>query len=161
MNQKLIPLINQLNLNTRLLKNCIDGVDDESSVKPIIENVNPFAFIVIHLLDARYYIARLIDLDIVNPYKEQTDKARTAEDIPTYPALNEMFKHWQDIGIMLNKKMKELTEEKLAENPPFKFPIDDETLFGTLTFLMQHEAYHIGQLGLLRKAMGLPSMKYD
>ena len=36
----------------------------------------------------------------------------------------------------------------------------DRTRLGALTFLVQHDSYHIGQLALLRKPAGLPAMSY-
>jgi uncharacterized damage-inducible protein DinB len=33
-------------------------------------------------------------------------------------------------------------------------------MLGALTFLVQHDSYHIGQLALLRKHAGLPAMRY-
>jgi uncharacterized damage-inducible protein DinB len=34
-------------------------------------------------------------------------------------------------------------------------------VLGALTFLVQHDSYHLGQLSLLRKWAGLPAMRYD
>jgi hypothetical protein len=33
-------------------------------------------------------------------------------------------------------------------------------MLAVLTFLVQHDSYHIGQLSLLRKHAGLPAMQY-
>ena len=41
------------------------------------------------------------------------------------------------------------------------FPLANGTLLGTLTFLVQHDSYHLGQLSLLRKYCGLPAMRYQ
>ena len=54
-----------------------------------------------------------------------------------------------------------MTEERLAAEPPFKFPVADRTYVGAVTFLAQHEFYHVGQLALLRKGMRLGPMSYD
>jgi uncharacterized damage-inducible protein DinB len=36
----------------------------------------------------------------------------------------------------------------------------DQTVLSALTFLVQHDSYHVGQLALLRKYVGLPAMRY-
>ena len=36
-----------------------------------------------------------------------------------------------------------------------------KTTLGMLTFLVQHDSYHIGQLSLLRKYAGMPAMQYS
>jgi hypothetical protein len=41
-----------------------------------------------------------------------------------------------------------------------RFPGVDRTRLGALTFLTQHDSYHIGQLALLRKHAGLAAMSY-
>ena len=48
----------------------------------------------------------------------------------------------------------------LNEKSKDKFPIDDESVLGGISFLVGHEAYHIGQLSILRKFFGLEAMKY-
>jgi uncharacterized damage-inducible protein DinB len=42
-----------------------------------------------------------------------------------------------------------------------QFPMPNATVLGVLTFLVQHESYHIGQLALFRKCAGLPAMSYE
>jgi hypothetical protein len=41
-----------------------------------------------------------------------------------------------------------------------KFPLADGTVLGTLTFLVQYDSCHRGQLSLLPKYCGLPAMRY-
>ncbi|HEX9723580.1 MAG TPA: hypothetical protein VGC53_04790 [Vicinamibacteria bacterium] len=42
------------------------------------------------------------------------------------------------------------------------FPIEDgKSLLGCITFLLEHEAFHIGQIALLRRYLGLGAMKYS
>ena len=53
-----------------------------------------------------------------------------------------------------------LPDEVLGSPAPTKTPIADETLGGMLAFLMHHEAYHIGQMDLLRKYLGKDAMSY-
>jgi hypothetical protein len=43
---------------------------------------------------------------------------------------------------------------------PFPLPISDPTALSLLTFFVQHDSYHVGQLALLRKHAGLPAMQY-
>jgi uncharacterized damage-inducible protein DinB len=38
--------------------------------------------------------------------------------------------------------------------------VSDGSVLGAVAFLAQHESYHMGQLGLLRKALGYPPMSY-
>ncbi|MGB7490782.1 MAG: hypothetical protein WBN62_10660 [Thermoanaerobaculia bacterium] len=40
----------------------------------------------------------------------------------------------------------------------YDFPFEDPSMAGGIGFLLHHEAYHIGQLALLRKFHRLPAM---
>lgn len=37
----------------------------------------------------------------------------------------------------------------------------DEPYYMALSFLLNHGAYHMGQMALIRKGLGLSSMRYD
>ena len=48
------------------------------------------------------------------------------------------------------------------QRAPFttRLPLGEPTVLSALTFLVQHESYHIGQVTFLRKHAGLPAMQY-
>jgi len=48
----------------------------------------------------------------------------------------------------------------LARANVHRFPISDTTALGMITFLTQHDSYHIGQVGFLRRQLGKPAMTY-
>lgn len=160
MNKLTAPHIITVGLNTRLINNCFDGIDDELANKRINETTNPMAFISLHALEARYFLIRILGLKVQNPYKELTKDAKAYEDLKEVPPVKEMLDYWKETGDVLLDTLENIAESKLQEKVRFKFPIEDDTKFGTLTFMLQHEVYHIGQLGILRRVLGLPAMKY-
>jgi uncharacterized damage-inducible protein DinB len=54
-----------------------------------------------------------------------------------------------------------LTDEELAETSKPSVPGDDRTILGAMAFLIQHEAYHIGQMAFIRKFFERGPMSYD
>jgi uncharacterized damage-inducible protein DinB len=64
------------------------------------------------------------------------------------------------VSTAIDERLEALTAEELAAPSERGFPGVERTRLGVLTFLVQHDAYHIGQLALLRKAAGLPAMSY-
>ena len=54
-----------------------------------------------------------------------------------------------------------LSEHELEGKPAFDFPIEGgETVLGAITFLTQHDGYHLGQIALHRRYLGLDAMAY-
>ena len=51
MDPRLAPLADLLNLNTRLLRNCLDGVDDAAARHRPAAGTNHLAFLTAHLVD--------------------------------------------------------------------------------------------------------------
>ncbi len=64
------------------------------------------------------------------------------------------------MSAILSGRFVEISEGELREPCAQQFPIEDRTLLGGVAFLLQHEAFHLGQLAFLRKALGLNPMRY-
>jgi uncharacterized damage-inducible protein DinB len=160
---RLVPMHATLRLHTRLFLNCFDEVSDEIARLRPNEDTSSMAYIALHMHDARHYLARLIGAEEPNPFEQITAAARSIDEIEIYPSLAEMRTAWLEITAALDRGFRELDSESLSQPPPtvdFPFPIEDETLLGSIAFLLHHEAYHIGQLALLRRIHRLPAMSF-
>ena len=60
MSEKLISLIKTVELNTKLLLNCFADVDQVTAEKRISDKTNSMIFLLIHLIDARYYFINIL-----------------------------------------------------------------------------------------------------
>ena len=61
----------------------------------------------------------------------------------------------------LESRFETLESDSLSDPPlevDFVFPFEDTTLLGGIGFLLHHEAYHIGQLALLRRIHRMSAM---
>jgi uncharacterized damage-inducible protein DinB len=159
-NDRLIPLYEIFKLNSRLFLNCLDGwKEDQARWRPS-PDTNSAAFLALHLVDSRHYIARFVGVTMENPFPFLAD-AKTIDDVKSWPALEEVRGAWKAVTGNLRERFKTLTAEDLAGKAEWEeMPVDDRTNVGMLIFMLQHESYHIGQLGLLRKQAGLPAMSY-
>ena len=160
MDPRIGPLVSTLRLNTRLLLNCLDGLDDTAGHARPNERTNSIGFIAAHLVDARHLLARVIGLEAAPPYGGALENARTIDDVPVVPTLAETRAVWRDISERVEAHLPRLTAGALDAPAPQRYPIDDRSVLGAIAFLMQHDAYHIGQLALLRKFHGAPAMRY-
>jgi hypothetical protein len=160
MDSRLAPLAHTLHLNTRLLENCLSGVDNALALRRVTPATNSMAFLVAHLTDARHFLADLLGVPLANPLADIVEYGKGQDDIGELPPLADLLGMWQRIGAHLETVLPVITSERLDAPSGPRFPIPDRTTLGSVAFLVQHDSYHLGQLSLLRRALGLPAMSY-
>ncbi len=148
-------------LNTRLFDNCLHGVDDDTARRRPNEHTNHMAFLACHLVDARYFLAKLLGSEAACPFAAQLEGVRSVEEMHDVPSLVDVRAAWAASTAILSERFAELSEDELRRPTEQEFPIEDRTLLGAIAFLLQHEAYHIGQLAFVRKFFALGPMLYS
>jgi uncharacterized damage-inducible protein DinB len=160
MDPRIAPLAEMLRMNTRLYRNCLAGLtDDKAKVRPT-GATNSAAFVAAHLVDSRYYLLSSLGGKETSPLKGAKGGFNKIDDVSTYPSLEDIQAAWTSAGKALGRRLGAMTAAELDAPLDPGFPIDTKTMLGVLTFLTQHESYHLGQLGLLRKYAGLAGMEY-
>ena len=160
MDPRLAPLADTLHLNTRLLTNCLAGVDDALALRRITPVTNSMAFLVAHLTDARHFLADFLGAPLANPLTGVLEYGKGQDDIGELPPLADLLAAWHGISAHLVEVLPAVGAERLDAASGLRFPIEDRSLLGSVAFLVQHDSYHLGQLSLLRRAFGLPAMSY-
>jgi uncharacterized damage-inducible protein DinB len=155
------PFYELLRLNTKLFANCLDGLDEETARTRVNGRTNNVAFITCHLVDARYFLASYLGAPASNPLKEVLEGLRSIEDFTEFPLVREVLAAWEEVSERLAERFGSLRQAELEAPSSQKFPLVDGTVLGGIAFLIQHESYHLGQLGLLRRAFDLEPMSYD
>jgi uncharacterized damage-inducible protein DinB len=162
MDPRLIIPLDILRLNTRLYRNCLAGLtDDQAQKRPNGRGeTNSVAFIAAHLVDSRYYLLNVLGKKVPSPLKGCEGGFMSIDKVIGYPALSEIQAAWTAVGEMIERELEALSPAAL--DAKFEgFPTSNATLLGAVSFLTQHECYHLGQLGLLRKHAGLEAMAYS
>lgn len=147
-------------LHTRLFLNALAGVGDEAAARRIDERTNSLAFIALHLVDVRHYTVTYLGGQAENPFAALLAGVNRIDELQAVPPLDEIRAAWASVSAALDARLGEVDAAALDAPSPQRFPVDDATIAGGLAFLLSHEAYHIGQLALLRKHLGLPAMTY-
>jgi hypothetical protein len=148
-------------LNTDLVRNCLEGVTADDALRRPIPRGNNLAFIVAHLVDARHFLAKLLGRPLENPLTATLGDVSTIEEVKDLPSLDELRAMWGAISGHLEECLLSAPPETLAAEVDQLFPIADGSVLGAVTFLLQHESYHVGQLGLIRKSLGYEAMSYE
>jgi uncharacterized damage-inducible protein DinB len=160
MDPRVQPLAAILGLNTRLLINCIDGLTDDAARQRHGEGVNSATFIAAHLADSRFFMLETLGGSRENPLSAYLDTANSIDEITDWPTLDTIRDAWNAVSADIDRTLHGMTGEDLDTAVDTRFPGVERTRLGALTFLVQHDSYHIGQLALLRKPAGLPAMSY-
>ena len=160
MDPRLTPLAAILDLNTHLFGNCLDGLSDEQAVTRVVEGTNHVAFLAAHMADSRFFALKVLGQTVENPLAPVLAGAKTLEDVKGPLPLDATRAAWATVSAALRAALESLTPEQLDAPSTMRFPISDKTLLGVIAFLVQHDAYHLGQLSLLRRQLGLAGMSY-
>jgi uncharacterized damage-inducible protein DinB len=160
MDTRIGPIADLLRLNTLLFRNCLDGFTDEQSRARPTPKTNHAAFIAAHVTDSRYLLLKVLGAEQPSPMDPYIGKARNLDEVERWPALSETQTAWTKAGHAIRDRLEAMTASDLnaPSDPPFLG--EGTTRMDVLSFLAQHEAYHIGQLSLLRTYVGLPAMRY-
>lgn len=160
MHPSITPLASIFRLNTELVLNCIEDLDDERALARGEPPVNSIAFLVAHLTETRHLMARYMGQPLPSPLSEAFAKARTLEQAGPLPSLDELRAHWERISAHIAVQIERLDTVQLAQSSSQRLPGTDGTLLGALAFLAQHESYHLGQIGILRRQLGCSPMSH-
>lgn len=159
MHPSLVPLAAIFRLNTQLLLNCLDGLDDDLAARRSPGQLNSIAFLVAHLTETRHYLATILGQPLPSPFSPSLARARSIDEAGPLPPIAALISCWEVISAHLAVILERVDTAQLNQAGP-KMPGSEGTILGSLAFLAQHDTYHLGQIALLRRAHGLPSMTY-
>jgi hypothetical protein len=161
------PVSKQFTLQSRLFNNVLDGVADPKGSERLSDYVNHLQWIAGHLTNSRYRLAPLLGLvnnfpytEIYNDLSQPPPHNRTIDPSVKYPSLTDIKKTWNNYAAGFVEKVSGLTSEQLGIETPITVPTG-KTLSDLLSFISSHESYHIGQMSIIRKYLGLPAMSYN
>lgn len=161
MDSRIAPLAEILRLNTTLFRNCLDGMSDEQAAARPSGATNNAAFVAAHLTNSRFYLLKMLGVEEPDPLAPYLDGRTSLDDLDQLPPLSDIQAAWTKAAHLLRDRLTALTPADLDGPSTAKFPLFNGTVLATLTFLVQHDSYHVGQLALLRKFSGMPAMRFQ
>lgn len=159
MTNEIKPLVSIYHVNSSLLYNTFTDVTEEISLKRPNKKTNSMMFILLHTIDARYFLLKELGVKISNPFAKYVDWANTIDDIKTYPKLKRVLSEWKKLDVLFLEKLSRLQQKKLSANTNYDFP-GGKKVIDMISFLAEHEAYHVGQLAYVRKFLGLKAVMF-
>ncbi|HEY4323353.1 MAG TPA: DinB family protein [Mucilaginibacter sp.] len=162
-------LLAQYNLHNLLFNNVIADISDEESDKCVADPMNCVKWLAGHLTWAQGNLARMggtkIDIPWVGHFLSGPGSTEEERNAPKgeYPTLTMIKDKWNEIGPAIKNGLENLPDQALETVIDAKTPIlpYDNTLGGLWAFINHHQAYTIGQIGILRRGLGKEAMKYS
>lgn len=154
-------LLNLYDLHHTLYNNVLVDISEEESHKRLAPEINNVNWLAGHLVWGQTGLANFCGLKMDIPWIDLYNTQLSAPPSPDIiePSLEEIKATWNKYIAPLRDGLENLTDEVLAT--PVQFPMPAfRTLEGLWTFISHHQAYTIGQIGILRRALGKDAMKY-
>jgi len=147
------PLIQLATLNHSLLTRNVEGLSDAQALVTLFDGGNHLNWLVAHLVTSRDHMLDALGAERVR--SEEIDEGFDfGHPAPTSEEAWPLAQHVQDYLTTherLLAALAEATDERLSQ------PHENSTLGHQLTFMLWHEAYHVGQATLYRRKAGLKS----
>ncbi|MBE2227420.1 MAG: DinB family protein [Ignavibacteria bacterium] len=155
------PLLFLYDLHTQLFPNVITGITHEDAHKRLDSKANHAAWIAGTLVQQRVDIINDLGGKAEQQAKDLFSNFQGIKDDVTYPELEIYNKDWQMVSGEARKLLAEITDEKLDSiyKVP-EMPEMDMPFFDMIGYSIHRESYLIGQIGLWRRLLGYPAMKY-
>lgn len=159
MDERMVAIHDIFRGNEGLFRAALAGVGADVWLERSGE-ANNVAFLAVHLTGARYYIVNFLGGAARDPLERYHEKARSIDDIAEFPPPAEVLDAWEAVAPLLETALAQATPAFLDGASGLPFPAPGPTRLDALAFLAQHEAYHLGQMCLIRRIHDLPAAEW-
>ena len=158
MDPTIVPVAQLYAMDTPLYAKALDGLDREALLRRPGGQANGLLWIAGHLAGARCGLARLLGATVRFPWPRLFVRGAEAPGDDDLPEVAEIRRAWDEGSSAFLARLAEVGEAELEAPSSRPYPIEDKSVRGAIVFLAYHEAYHIGQMSLLRKWLGQPGL---
>jgi hypothetical protein len=154
-------LLIQYDLHTTLFNNVLMDINEEESDIRVVPGINNIKWLAGHLVWGQLGLARIggVKVDITWTDHFNTQLKEPVDPSIKVPSLEEIKKEWNNYAGPIRDGLEKVSDEVL--NSLIEFPLPAfKTTESLWTFINHHQAYTIGQIGILRRALGKEAMKY-
>jgi uncharacterized damage-inducible protein DinB len=148
------PLLAIYRTNGWQFRKALDGLTDEELWYSPTESTNPTIWIAGHIVDTRAVVLKLLGEEFPRPWKELFTLGSVVGDKAQYPSVGEIQTAMRDVSERLKAALSAIADAFMAQPQSGLGLPNSVTRADEIAFLAQHEAYHVGQMAYLRKALG-------
>ncbi len=156
-------VIPQYRMHTQLFDNVIDNISGFDALKRVNDVTNHFVWMAGNMVNSRFWLGNILGVEDKDPNEALFKDARALDPKATYPELKDLKDQWHKISAQLYDMLYRLTDEELAQPYNLGMGVDffEENKLNMIGMCLDRESYLLGQMGLMRRALGYEGMKYD
>jgi len=155
MSSPLAPYVPLFAIHDWIFATALGAIPEAEADRRLDARTNSARSLAVHLTMARHGLCRLLGADLPAPWSdvgEGTQAGFVAGG--RRPPLTEVLAAWQRISPVLRERFLGATPEVLARPSPLQIPgLEKPTARDFAALNVVHEGYHLGQLGMLSKAI--------
>ncbi len=161
--KKLEIIIPAYRMHSQSFYNALEGITEKAALKRIDNNTNHVVWMVGNLVNCRYWIGSMLGVEEKDPYEDLFREARALDENLEYPTLEAMRKNFAAISPKVYQKLLAATDSQLDKTFSFgmNIPFVQENVLNMIGMCIGREDYLLGQIGLMRKMLGLKGMGYN
>jgi hypothetical protein len=161
--KKLEIIIPAFRMHSQSFFNALDGITEEAALERNNGKTNHVVWMAGNLVNCRYWYMNLLGMDEKDPNEELFKEARALDENLDYPTLEQLKKNFREISPKVYQKLLAATDEQLSKEYSFgmNIPFVPENVLNMIGMCIGREDYLLGQIGLMRKLLGLKGMGYE
>ncbi|MET4082681.1 hypothetical protein ABIB40_002641 [Pedobacter sp. UYP30] len=150
-------------MHSQSFRNVLNGITEEASLKRIDNKTNHVIWMTGNLVSCRYWVGNLLGIADKDPYEDLFKEGRALDENLAYPTLEELKRNFAVISPRVYQKLLTATDAELDKAFSFGMivPFIPENVLNTIGMCIGREDYLFGQIGLMRKLLGLKGISYD
>ena len=135
-----------------LFHRALEGVNDADAAQRVGKQ-NSILWVAAHTVAVRQSFLRGLGGAVDLPWASQFPRGGKYEDVRDWPTLADVRARWDEVHTAFMAQLATITSEQAAAET--RIPGLDKTILGVVALAAMHDAYHVGQLGTLRRNFGL------
>lgn len=161
--KKLEIIVPAFRMHSQSFFNALDGITEQAALERNGGKTNHVAWMAGNMVNCRYWYADLLGIDEKDPNEKLFKDARALDTDLDYPSLEMLKKNFEDISPKVYQKLLAATDEQLSKEYSFgmNIPFVPENVLNMIGMCIGREDYLLGQIGLMRKLLGLKGMSYE
>ena len=152
------PIAMMFRINTDLVSRAIESLTDEELWQRPTDRSNPMLWIAGHVVQTRAAMLKLLGEPFDTGWGDLFNRGAALQEPTRYPKRGDIERVMGDTTVRLQSKLAALDDQQLANPATGPSLPGAKTVADQIAFFAFHEAYHVGQLAYIRKAIGHPPL---